>query len=91
MRELRLVCVSTVLLLFFVVAFVINLYVKVEKLESDNAKLKIQSGYHTAAIQNMDDRIVKSDTTTLSKKYDVLFGEVQWLRTKVKIHNTDSQ
>ena len=87
MRELRLICVGTVLMLLFVVALTADLYVKVEKLESDNAKLKIQSGYHTAAIQNMDDRIVKSDTTTLNKKYDVLFGEVQWLRTKVKIHN----
>ena len=87
MRELRLICVGTILMLLFVVALTAYLYVKVEKLESDNAKLKIQSGYHTAAIQNMDDRIVKSDTTVLNKKYDVLFGEVQWLRTKVKIHN----
>ena len=87
MRELRLICVGTILMLLFVVALTADLYVKVEKLESDNAKLKIQSGYHTAAIQNMDDRIVKSDTTVLNKKYDVLFGEVQWLRTKVKIHN----
>ena len=87
MRELRLICVGTVLMLLFVIALTADLYVKVEKLESDNAKLKIQSGYHTAAIQSMDDRIVKSDTTVLNKKYDVLFGEVQWLRTKVKIHN----